>query len=81
MPSFSRRGWWEFAGDARCFEQSCQGFHALLLGEVVVPCGIGDEADAASVRRESAVGVVDAQVQAELGARGEHPVGLVGALA
>jgi hypothetical protein len=29
---------------------------------------------------EAAVGVVDAQVQAELGARGEHAVRLVGAL-
>ena len=32
------------------------------------------------MRREAAIGVVDAQVQAELGARGEHAIGLVGAL-
>ena len=32
------------------------------------------------MRREAAVGVVDAQVEAVLGARGEHAIGLVGAL-
>ena len=40
-----------------------------------------DEAEGAAVRREADVGVVDAEVEAELGARGEHAVGLVGALA
>src|SRR5690348_7404203 len=35
----------------------------------------------ASVRGEAAVGVVNAQVQAKLGARGEHAIRLVGSLA
>ena len=52
-----------------------------LLGFVGGPGFVVDEAEAAAVRSEAAVGVVDAQVQAELGARGEHAVGLVGALA
>ena len=44
--------------------------------------GVGlvvDEAEGAAVRGEAGVGVVDAEVEAELGAGGEHAVGLVGA--
>ena len=54
--------------------------HAGLLLLVVSPGFVVDEAEAAAVGGEAAVGVVDAQVQAELGARGEHAVGLVGSL-
>ena len=53
----------------------------MLLGLEVVPGIVGDEADAASVGGEAAVGVVDAEVEAELGAGGEHAVGLAGSLA
>ena len=55
--------------------------HALLLGLEVLPGFVADEADAAAMRGEAAVGVVDAQVKAELGAGGEHAVGLAGSLA
>ncbi len=61
-------------------EQARERGHARLLLLVFGPGLVVDEAEAAAVRSEAAVGVVDAQVQAELGARGEHAVGLVGAL-
>ena len=54
---------------------------ALLLGLEIGPGGIGYQAHAAAVWSKAAVGVVDPQVQAEFGARSEHAVGLVGALA
>ena len=66
--------------DLRGGEQLLEGGGAGLLGLVLGPGGVVDEAEAAAVRGEAAVRVVDAQVQAELGARGEHAVGLVGAL-
>ena len=47
---------------------------------VLGPGFIVDEAEAAAVGSEAAVGVIDAQVEAELRARGEHAIGLVGAL-
>ncbi len=53
----------------------------MLLGLEIGPGGIGYQADAAAVGSQAAVGVVDPQMQAELGARGKHAVRLVGALA
>ena len=59
-----------------CFESGGAGLAGFVLG----PCRVVDEPEPTSFRHQSPVGVVDAQVQAELGARGEHPVGLVRAL-
>ena len=67
-------------GDAGGFEQRVKAASAGLLGFEGGPGGVVDEAERAAVRGEAGVGVVDAEVQAELGARGEHAVGLVGAL-
>src|SRR6185437_14108871 len=64
----------------RCLKKGCEGRRASLFGLEGSPGGVVDEAEAAAMRRETDVGVVDAQVQAELGARGEHAVRLVGAL-
>ena len=57
----------------------CDGAGLLLF--VVVPGFVADESDAAAVGGEAAVGIVDAQMETELGARGEHAIGLVGSLA
>ena len=67
----------EFGG----FEQGGEGGGAGLLGPEGGPGGVVDEAQAPAVRGEAGVGVVDAEVEAELGTRGEHAVGLVGAFA
>ena len=67
-----------FSGvDLASREQAGERGHAGLLLLVFGPGFVVDEAEAAAVRREAAVGVVDAQVQAELGARSEHAVRLV----
>src|SRR5256885_17115934 len=49
---------------------------SLLLGEVIGPCLVADKADAAAMGRKALVGVIDSQVQAELGARGKHAIRL-----
>ena len=64
--------------EASRFEGLTQGCGAGLAGFVGGPGGVVDEAEAAAVRGEAAVGVVDAQVQAELGAGGKHAVGFGG---
>ena len=72
----------EVAGvEAGGLEQVAEHGGASLAGLVGGPDGVVDEAKGAGVRGEAAVGVVDAEVEAELGAGGEHAVGLVGALA
>ncbi len=63
------------------FKLLLQAGAALLLGLKIAPCLIADEADAAAMGSEAAVRVVDAEVKAELGARGEHAVRLAGSLA
>ena len=62
------------------FRQHCERGGARLFGFVLGPCGVIDQPEPASMRSQALVGVVDAQVQAELRARGEHAVRLVGAL-
>ena len=57
-----------------------EGRSARLLGFVGSPCCIVDEAKAAPVWSEPPVGVVNAQVQAKLRARGEHAVWFIGPL-
>ena len=49
-----------------------------LLAREDLPALIGDQASAAADRRQPGIGIIDAQVQTELGARGEHTIGLVG---
>ena len=58
-----------------------QGSEAGLLGFEGGEGAVVDEAERAAVRSETLVGVVDAEMQTELGARGEHAVRLVGAFA
>src|SRR5262245_57564934 len=65
----------------RLLQQLRYLLQALLLGQVIRPRLIFDQSRAAAVRSESLVGVVNAQMQPELGARGEHAIGLVGSLA
>ncbi len=67
--------------EAGGFEGVLEGGVAVLALLVGLPGSVADEAEGAAVRGEAAVGVVDAEVQAELGAGGEHAVGLVGAAA
>jgi len=52
----------------------------LLLRLEIFPGLIRNQAHAAAVRGQASVGIVNAQVQAELGPRGEHAIGLVGSL-
>src|ERR1035438_7848414 len=66
---------------SRALQQIAHRPHALLLGQMIGQGSIVDQSDAASMRSKPAVGVVDAQVQAELRARGEHAVRLVRPLA
>ena len=66
----------DFAG----VQQLGERCHPRLLLLVLRPGRILDQSQTAAVRGETAVGVIDAQVQPELGSRGEHTVGLVGAL-
>ena len=54
---------------------------AILLGEIVTPCFVRNQAELASVRSEPAIGVVDSELQAKLRSRSEHPVRLVRAFA
>ncbi len=68
-------------GEAGGFEEELEGGGAGLLGFEGGEGAVVDEAEAAAVGGEAGVGVVDAEVEAELGARGEHAVGLVGAFA
>src|ERR1700677_3985809 len=63
----------DFAGGEKAFKGEHTGLLLLILG----PGCVVDEAEAAAVWSEAAVGVVDAQVEAELSARGEHAVRLV----
>ncbi len=81
MPTFSARAEGSVGSGALGFKLLLQVRHALLLGLEILPGLIADEADAAAMGGEAAVGVVDAQVEAELGARGEHAVGFDGSLA
>src|SRR5215469_11912674 len=55
--------------------------HTLLLGEVISPGGVIDQSNPATVWREATIGVIDAQMQAKLGPRGEHPIRFVCSLA
>ena len=64
----------------RCLENGREGSGTGLLGLEGRPGGVVDEAEAAAMRREPNIRVIDAQVQAEFGARGEHAIRLVGAL-
>src|SRR5207247_3402986 len=52
-----------------------------LLRHKQLPTSIANQTHAPAERRQALIGVVDAQMQPELGARGEHPVGLLRALA
>ena len=51
--------------------------NSFLLCDVVVPSGVVNQSHAPAVGGETAVGVVDAQLQAEFRTRGEHAVRLV----
>src|SRR5690348_13416195 len=48
---------------------------------MVTPRLVGNETQLATIRRETTIGIVDAQLQAKLSARGEHAIRLVGSLA
>ena len=68
---------WGQAGGLQELFQFCQ---TALLFLKIIPGFVGDQAYSAAVRRQAAIGVVDAQVEAEFGSRGEHPIRFVGAL-
>src|SRR2546427_3412407 len=68
------------AGELRSFKNLLHCLQSPLLALKLDPCIIRDQANAAAVGSEAAVGIVDPQMQSELGARGEHAVGLVRAL-
>src|SRR6266850_686855 len=68
------------AGELRSFKKLLHRLQPLLLGLEFGPSFTGDQANAAAVGSEAAVSVVDPQMEAELGARREHAVGLVRAL-
>ena len=56
------------------------GGHRILLGVERGPAGVINQAQLASGRGQAHIGVVLAQLQAVLGAAGEHAVGLAGAV-
>src|SRR6185312_639220 len=60
-------------------QQVLHRFVALLLGLEICPGSIGNQSYAAAMRSKAPVGVVNPQMQAKLGTRGEHAVRLVGA--
>src|SRR6185437_14332537 len=66
--------------ELRCLKKRRKGSGAGLLRLESLPNGAVDEAESAPVRGETDVGVIDAQVQAELRTRGEHAIGLIGSL-
>src|SRR6185312_14737487 len=51
------------------------------FGEVIGPCSIANQPHATTMWSQPAIGVVNPQVQPELGARCKHAVRLVGSLA
>src|ERR1700722_12996033 len=67
-------------GQLGSVQKALHRFVALLLCLEISPGGVGNQADSAAVRGQAAVGVVDPEVEAKLGARGEHAIGFVGAL-
>ena len=69
-----------FGRHPRCFHELLHLSQAFLLSLEIGPGLIRDQSCAPAVGRQAAVGVVDAQVQAELGARGEHAIRFVRAL-
>jgi len=64
-------------GQLGFFQQQLQALLSILLGEEVGPGMIVNQSDAAAMRGEASVGIVNTQVQAELSTRGEHPVWFV----
>src|SRR6266849_10852124 len=65
----------------RLLQQLSDQLQSFLLSNVVAPSLIADQSHAPAMRREALVGVINAQMQAKLGARGKHAVRLVGSLA
>src|SRR5205823_2494565 len=65
----------------RLLQQFPHARQPLLFSLKIRPGCIADESNPAAMRGKALIGVIDAQMQSELGTRGEHAVGLVGALA
>ncbi|KAG1212178.1 hypothetical protein G6F35_010410 [Rhizopus arrhizus] len=67
-------------GRPQCAQACALGGNRGLLGLERVPAAVVDQPHLAAGRRQALVGVVLAQLQAVLGAAGEHAVRLVGAV-
>src|SRR5215831_11539061 len=67
----------KFKGETCAFEKLLYAREAFLLCLEVCPSLIRDQPDATTVRGETAIRVVDPQVQTELRARGEHAIRLI----